>query len=99
MYGGEVAGTIYLATSLHKLELENKSLKERPINQECQSRRDNLLFYGFKENAAEDCEKIVTLVSMDINEEIVRIGKGHRKGPKRRDHNRPIIVNLTGLGI
>ena len=46
-----------LATSLHKLELENKSLKERLINQECQSRRDNLLFHGFKKTLQRTVKK------------------------------------------
>ena len=35
---------------------------------------------------------------MDINEEIVRIVRCHRKGPKRRDHNRPIIVKFDWFG-
>ena len=39
-----------------------------------------------------------TLVSMDINEEIVRIVRYHRKGPKRSNHNRPIIVKFDWFG-
>ena len=43
-------------------EQKNKTLEERVIYQECQTRRDNLLFFGIQENTQEtenDSKKLV----------------------------------------
>ena len=92
-----------LEIEILKEKKENNGLRERVLARECYSRRDNLLFHGFPEDKNEksdDCKNKVrlTLTDMDISESDIRIVICHRKGAKRKNTNRPIIVRFHWFG-
>ena len=75
------------------------TLEARLDKLEDQSRRDNLLFYGFNESKYEKCENMVRdllarkiLRHMDVNGVI--IVRAHRLGPFKAGYTRPIIVKF-----
>ena len=78
------------------LKQENRSLKDKIINLESYSRRDNLLFYGIHERREEknkDCATKVydVLKSMKSEFSEIPIIKCHRKGKYVRGQVRPIL--------
>ena len=86
---------------VEQLELENEQLKkshaellERVDDLENRSRRNNLLFYGVKKSADENCETVLkTLLSdnLDIDDD-VQIDRAHRVGSS---DDAPIIAKFT----
>ena len=70
-------------------------LEYKSIDLEARSRRNNLLFYGLKENRLEDCKDIICqFVSVELNVSINEpdISRAHRVGRFDRRRERPIIV-------
>ena len=83
------------------LKNEITSLKTRIIQQELQSRRNNLIFYGIPEKDKEswiDCEKSVCDIigsNMGIeNAQDIEIERAHRLGVKQQNKTRGIIVKF-----
>ena len=81
------------------LKQENRSLKDKIINLESYSRRDNLLFYGIQESREEknkDCAMKLydVLKSMKSEFSEIPIIKCHRKGKYVRGQVRPIIAKF-----
>lgn len=85
------------------LKAENKALKEKVNNLENQSRRDNFLVTGFREQRGEtdfDCvQKVYQLCKnkLKIPQPILdrmRIVRGHRKGTFVPGKHRPIIIKM-----
>ena len=81
------------------LQVENNKLSDRIINIEAQSRRENLLIYGVKENMNETEQElrlwlkdflINTLGFSDTDN--MKVERIHHKGPKMARYDRPVIV-------
>ena len=90
-----------------QLESLNKGLKDHLIKQECQSRRDNLLFDGVAEADGEiwdDCRhKIIQFLATEMNienAETIKIARCHRLGPRKANSDRPrtIIAKFHWFG-
>ena len=94
----------HLQHKFEDMKIENKTLREKLVSQECYSRRDNLLFHGYVETNDEspnDCEQLVrgSLRKIGIeNWKNVRISRCHRKGQKKQDINRPMIAKFHWFG-
>ena len=77
-----------------------KSLEARIDKLEDHSRRNNLLFYGFKEDNREQCENrvrdiLATKILYNIRDvNTIEIVRAHRLGPFKNDQTRPIIVKF-----
>ena len=73
-------------------------LEKRLDSMEDQSRRDNLIFYNFKESRNEDCEKLIQdfvctrVFNNDPLGNDIKIVRAHRLGKPEKDVDRPIIV-------
>ena len=88
-----------------KHHVEMKEVRDKTIDLEDRSRRDNLVFYGIDESSGEDCEKLVIekifinsglFKKEEIDESVNIFERVHRLGPKKRDQERPrpIIAKL-----
>lgn len=93
------AKNIDLDNKSTQLENLNKGLKDHLLKQECQSRRDNLLFDGIPEAEGEtwdDCRnKIIHFMASEMNienTENIKIVRCHRLGPKKPNSDRPRTV-------
>ena len=74
-------------------------LKERMIQAEAYSRRDNLIFEGIPEQLDEDCqEKILDIIVKDLKitdaRQRMRFTRVHRLGGKVPNKNRPVIAKF-----
>ncbi|WAR11517.1 hypothetical protein MAR_025697 [Mya arenaria] len=69
-----------------------KTLAYKSIDLEARSRRNNLIFSGFAENAGENCTSIIR----DFLHNRLSIDSGHIYIPRA---HRPIIVNLRDYGV
>ena len=93
-----------LECRLKMAEQKNKTLEERVIYQECQTRRDNLLFFGIQENTQEtenDSKKLVLSMLEDIevpDYSDIKIVRCHRNGVKQPGSNRPLIAKFHWFG-
>lgn len=79
---------------------ENKRLNEEIIDIQCRSMRDNLIFYGIKEDVSrrvENCEEIISDVCRNVLniQESIEIEHAHRMGRKMNDKPRPVVVKLS----
>ena len=87
---------------IHELTAKSKQidiLKERIIQAEAYSRRDNLLFEGVQETQGEDCEqKVYDILVKDLKladaRQRIRFTRVHRLGGKTSNKNRPIIAKF-----
>ena len=84
------------------LKIKNRELSKKVLDLETYSRRNNLLFYGIKENINEDC--YISICSFLEEVMKIKLDKGsrpiqsaHRLGPKQIGTNRPIIVRFTNV--
>lgn len=86
-----------MKAELEQQKQENRQLKDQLLSAECQSRRDNLKFYGIPENRGENCELIITQICKDSGLDINTwsIVRSHRLGPYDRNRIRPIIVKFN----
>ena len=97
-----------LETVINLLYKENEQLKTTCQNLESQSRRDNLIFYGIKEETGNetwtDCEnKVRNLLKVKVGipnadkDSDVSIERAHRLGKKVKNptKSRPIIVKFS----
>lgn len=82
------------------LQLEVSELKEKIKGLETQKKKNNLLFFGIKEDRAEENnivkfmkEKINNHLSLDIQEN--EIDKAYRIGQKTSNGLRPILISFT----
>ena len=81
-----------------------KSLEQRIDGLEDYSRRDNLLFYGFREEKFENCnDKVMDLIcnkllSSDEGAENIKFVRIHRLGKYKRGSTRPIIARFVNYG-
>ena len=77
-----------------------KSLEARIDKLEDHSRRNNLLFYGLKEDNREQCENrvrdlLATKILYNVRDvNTIEIVRAHRLGPLKNDQTRPIIVKF-----
>ena len=78
------------------LERENKILKDRLINQEAYSRRNNLRFHGMAESKFDNAEEKVLhyLHSHGLNFHPRSIERAHRLGAYTSGKTRPIILKF-----
>ena len=92
-----------LRSEVAKMRLDQGRHFTKMNNMENQSRRDNLLFYNFKEQKGEtdgDCKRqiydLLTSVMGFTHEEMdgMRVVRCHRKGPYQPGINRPIIIKM-----
>ena len=70
--------------------------ENKMLDLEARGRRNNLLFYGVKEEGSENCFSVVQDIiknKLKITETI-RIERAHRIGEKRGQHQRPLIVRF-----
>ena len=106
----------FLSNETSDLKNESKNLKEKHQNElkevrdktvdlEDRSRRDNLVFYGIEETNGEDCEQVVIdniliksgmFMKEEVDKSVNIFERVHRLGPKKRDQQRPrpIIAKL-----
>ena len=84
---------------------ELKEVREKTVDLEDRSRRDNLVFYGIDESIGEDCEQVVIdnvllksglFKKEEVDQSVNIFERVHRLGPKKRDQQRPrpIIAKL-----
>ena len=73
-----------------------RALEERSIDLEARCKRNNLLFFGLKEEKDEDCRKIVEgLLNVECGmKKPVVVERVHRVGSKRPGSSRPMIVKF-----
>ena len=78
------------------LSHESDAIKDKLLDLECRSRRDNLLFTDIQESRYENCDNIIVHIcqqaGLDINP--WALARAHRIGPFRRNHCRPIIAKF-----
>jgi PP-loop superfamily ATP-utilizing enzyme len=80
---------------LKSLKEENRSLRERGIQNECRQMRNNLIFFGIPEKKKESCLKEVqyVLTKMKIvGSDQILIPRCHRLGLYNQKKVRPIIA-------
>ena len=101
-------GAFKALNTAQQLEKENSSLKQevstlkhKLIQQETQSRRNNLLFYGVPEQEWEkwsDCEKSISNIiktNMGITDgDKIKFERVHRLGLKSANRSRPILAKF-----
>ena len=81
-----------------------KTLAYKSVDMEARSRRNNLIFRGFIENAGENCAYIIRDFlqnRLEIDSRQLYIARCHRLGrliPHKTFQNRPIIVNFRDFG-
>lgn len=79
---------------------QQKELKNKVLNLETYSRRDNILVFGLEESEGEndlDCLRKVKAIFKSMGVEDVdglKITRCHRKGPYNREKTRPVIVRF-----
>ena len=89
-----------LDIELKASEEENQLLKEKLLQQESYTRRDNLLLMGIQEQTNENCENLVRAFlssKLEILESIAKallISRCHRLGRKKNSYPRPIIIKF-----
>ena len=100
--------TLEAANTHKKVEKHQDELKEvrdKTIDLEDRSRRDNLVFYGIEETNGEDCEQVVIeniliksgmFKKEEVDNSVNIFERVHRLGPKKREQQRPrpIIAKL-----
>ena len=96
-----------LKDKIASLEAENSALRSRAIESEAYSRRDNLLFYGIKEDAWETPallrkkldEQVLSKLNIP-NYSSIKVVRIHRLYPKRVNQQkpRPLIVRFHFYG-
>ena len=88
---------------MEKLEKNNKDMMMSKIELEARSRRNNLLFFGVKEQEKEDASRLIhDIIKKDLGlNGSFPLQRAHRLGPVKRnvvgksaDRPRPIIVNF-----
>ena len=92
-----------LKSQVSQSKSDHNKLLEKVNRLENQSRRDNLLFYGFKEERNEDetaiKRKLFNLLTTQMRlaphvVENMKVVRCHRKGPYVQGRDRPIIVKM-----
>ena len=92
-----------LRAEIAQLRQETKQNREKMTRLEDQSRRDNLLFYGFEEQVGEtelDCKqkffRLLTAIMQFSPQEVeeMKLVRCHRKGPHMQGKSRPIIIKM-----
>lgn len=83
-----------------KLTTENKQLREDIIDMQARSMRDNLLFFGLKEDREENCTDVVldfceNVLEMTNAKDRLEIDRAHRLGKFKPDKTRPIVVKFN----
>ena len=84
------------------LEREMKALRDKVIDLQARSMRDNLLFFNMPENKGENTTEIIheileTKLGIEDARDKVKIERSHRIGKKRAGNNkpRPIVVKFN----
>ena len=83
----------------NKLERETKSMKDKMVDLESRSMRENLMFYGIAERGEdENCGDLVKGVCRETlkitTAENMLFDRAHRVGAKRGSKVRPIVVKF-----
>lgn len=83
-----------------KLTIENKQLREDITDMQARSMRDNLLFFGLKEDREENCTDVVldfceNVLEMTNAKDRLEIDRAHRLGKFKPDKTRPIVVKFN----
>ena len=91
--------TSKLSAKLKMLEVEDKKLHERVVQQEAYSRRENVIIDGMTETENENCEARVQEMFGRMDVGSFALQRCHRIG-RRADKNRPraIIVRFSDFG-
>ena len=82
-----------------ELLLENRTLREKLLKNECHSRRDNLVFIGVAEQKGESCDAIILDIlnsagyDLDLRA-IARAHRAHRVGPYNKHRIKPIVAKF-----
>ena len=81
---------------MSKLLLENRTLREKLLKNECHSRRDNLVFIGVAEQKGESCDAIILdiLNSAGYDLDLRAVARAHRVGPYNKHCIRPIVAKF-----
>ena len=72
-----------------------RMLEDRSIDQEARSRRNNMMFYGVREEDREDCVMVIKKIlkeSCNIKELVIE--RAHRTGGSSEGNPRPIIAKF-----
>lgn len=86
-----------LRQEILEVSSELKNLKDRHIDLQARSMRDNLVFTGLKENERENIEDVLQdfiKSTLEIDTEI-HFDREHRIGKKVHGKSRPIIAKFT----
>ncbi|MEW8547532.1 MAG: hypothetical protein AB2693_28835 [Candidatus Thiodiazotropha sp.] len=88
-----------MTKSCKQLEKETSSMKEKLVDLESRSMRENLMFYGIPEAGRdENCEELVKHVCKDTlklqNADQMIFDRAHRIGAKTGPRPRPIVVKF-----
>ena len=83
-------------SEIRKLRDENRLLSEKILANECQSRRDNLVFIGIGESKGENCEEniLAILEFAGFQLDSRSLVRAHRLGPYNKHKTRPVIVRF-----
>lgn len=86
---------------IKRIQMENQELKQRIVELEDRSRRNNIVISGVPETAKEtwdDTEAVVVeLFKSKMNLEKIVIERAHRVGKKKADGTRPIVCKLLNF--
>lgn len=87
---------------VEKLERDNEMLRNKIVDLQARSMRDNLLFFNLPENDEENTTEIIhdlleNKIGIEDARNKVKIDRSHRVGRKRVDNNkpRPIVVKFN----
>ena len=89
-------------TKLEKLEKDNATLRDKIVDIQARSMRDNLLFFNIPEQDKEITTEIIhnlleTKFQIKDAKEVIKIDRSHRIGKKREGNRkpRPIVVKFN----
>ena len=83
----------------NQLERDSKTMKEKMVDLESRSMRENLMFYGIPEGGdGENCDELVKNVCKDVlkltDSDRILFDRVHRVGAKTRTKARPIVAKF-----
>ena len=88
-----------LENEAKKIEERRTQMEDKLTDLECRSMRDNLIFYGIPETAAEDCENKVKELCKEklgiLNADTFVFDRAHRLGSEQNTRKpRPVVVKF-----
>ena len=86
-----------MTENVKQQQQQKEALNDKLVDLESRSMRENLLFYGLKEDTDEDCEAIVKSFiaeKLEIPTDDIILDRTHRLGSSRAQKPRPIVTKF-----